>query len=249
MRDTPTGVATGIDPRVAPVLRALEARSRRERAEVEALRAAGGRALRDRTASFMLDVGPEVGLFLNTLVRSTRARTVLEVGGSVGYSTLWLAEAVRTTGGRLYSIEPVAAKQHEQRANLKAAGLEGVVELTSLEAPELVAGLPVPLDLVLLDHWKELYVRDFGACWPALSPGGLIVADNILAPRKNAALISEYRQHIGRLPDAQSQVVAIGAGLELTVKCDDRAMRARRSPSASSVSPVTATPHDGGASG
>ncbi|MBZ4321104.1 O-methyltransferase [Streptomyces huiliensis] len=237
-------VTSGLDPRVASVLRALEERSAKERAEMEVLRAVG--ALRERAAAFMLDVGPESGLFLNTLVRSARARTVLEVGGSVGYSTLWLAEAVQATGGRVYSIEPVDGKRAEQRANLRAAGLADVVELTACEAPELVPALPAPLDLVLLDHWKELYVRDFEACWPAVAPGGLVVADNILTPRKNAVAIAAYRRHLAGLSDARSQVMAVGAGLEVTVKCDDRVIDERSSATAPSVSSVTPAPLDGG---
>ncbi|MET9297537.1 class I SAM-dependent methyltransferase [Streptomyces sp. NPDC003077] len=210
------------DARFTAVLAELEERSLKEQRELEALRAAGGTALRERAGSFMLDVGPEVGQLLNTLVRALAARTVVEVGGSVGYSTLWLAEAVRATGGRLYSIEVDPGKQAEQRDNVEAAGLADVVELTALEAPALVPTLTGPLDLVLLDHWKELYVRDFDACWPALRPGGLVVADNILIPKKNAEVIAGYRRHVGGVPDAQSQVLAIGDGVELTVKREAR---------------------------
>jgi predicted O-methyltransferase YrrM len=211
-------ITAEFEPGLELVLRKLEARSRAEQPEVEMLRAAGGRALRERAGSLMLDVGPDVGHLLNTLVRAMGARIVVEVGGSVGYSTLWLADAVRATGGRLYSIETDPGKQREQRENLEAAGLDVVVELSSRQAPELVPTLPGPLDLVLLDHWKELYVRDFDACWPAVRPGGIIAADNILVPRKNAALIADYRQHIAGLPNAQSQVLPIGDGLEITTK-------------------------------
>lgn len=207
-----------IDPRAAAVLAELEARSRKEQEELEVLRAAGGTALRERAGSFMLDVGPEAGLLLNTLVRVAGARTVVEIGGSVGYSTVWLAEAVRATGGRLYSIEVDRHKRDEQRAHLVAAGLESYVELTGREAPDLVPSLTAPVDLVLLDHWKELYVRDFDACWPALRPGGVIVADNVLVPQKNAEVIARYRRHISTLPDAQSHLIAVGDGLELTTK-------------------------------
>ncbi|NLU68946.1 class I SAM-dependent methyltransferase [Streptomyces sp. HNM0574] len=206
------------DDRVDAVLKELEARSRKEQQQLEELRAAGGTALREQAASFMLDVGPEAGQFLNTLVRGTRARIVLEVGGSVGYSTVWLAEAVRATGGRLYSIEVDPEKRAEQHAFLTSAGLREYVELTGLEAPELVPTLPGPVDLVLLDHWKELYPRDFDATWAVLRPGGLVVADNIVTPRKNAAVIAAYQRHVAGVPDAQSQVLAVGDGLEITVK-------------------------------
>lgn len=218
----------GLDSQVELVLGALDTRSHHEQEALKALRAMSGTALREQAGSFMLDVGPQVGLLLNMLVRAMNARTVVEVGGSVGYSTIWLADAVRATGGRLYSIEVDTEKQCEQMVNLKAAGLYSVVELTSREAASLVAHIPAPLDLVLLDHWKELYIRDFDACWPALRPGGMIVADNILVPRKNAAVIAEYRDHIGRRPDTLSQVLDIGDGLEITVKVDQPAPRSRR---------------------
>ena len=213
----------GLDSQVESVLSALESRSRHEQEALKALRKMGGTALRGQAGSFMLDVGPQVGLLLNMLVRAMNARTVVEVGGSVGYSTIWLADGVRATGGRLYSIEVDAGKQREQKVNLEAAGLDSVVELTSREAANLVAHIPAPLDLVLLDHWKELYIRDFDACWRALRPGGMIVADNILAPRKNAAVIAEYRDHIGRRLDTRSQVLDVGDGLEITVKVDPSA--------------------------
>jgi predicted O-methyltransferase YrrM len=207
-----------MDVRVEEVLRALEARSRRELTELEVLRRRGGTALRERAASFMLDVGPEVGRLLNLLVRAMGATTVVEVGGSVGYSTLWLAEALRETEGTLYSVEVDAGKQMEQAANLDAAGLRAVVEQTAVEVPGLVAGLPAPIDLVLLDHWKELYVRDFDACWPFVRRGGLVVADNILVPAKNASLIARYHDNIARHPDARTLTLSLGDGVELTTK-------------------------------
>lgn len=207
-----------MDARVSEVLRALESRSREESAELEELRKQGGTALRDRAASFMLDVGPEVGLLLNLLVRAMAATTVVEVGGSVGYSTVWLAEAARATGGRVISIEVDAGKQRQQEENLQAAGLAGVVELTPTEAPALVARLADPIDLVLLDHWKELYVRDFDACWPHLRRGGVVAADNILVPMKNAALIARYLEHVRCRPDTRTLTLPVGDGVELTAK-------------------------------
>ncbi|HKR48527.1 MAG TPA: class I SAM-dependent methyltransferase [Pseudonocardiaceae bacterium] len=202
------------------MLGVLDTRSRHEQEALETLRTMGGTALRGQAGSFMLDVGPQVGLLLNMLVRAMNARTVIEIGGSVGYSTIWLADAVRATAGRLYSIEVDTDKQDEQKMNLKAAGLDSVVELTSRDAADLIAHIPAQLDLVLLDHWKELYIRDFDVCWPMLRPGGMIVADNILTPRKNAAVIAEYRDHIGRRRDTRSQVLGVGDGLEITVKVE-----------------------------
>lgn len=207
-----------MESRIQAVLERLEARSQQENSLLESLRSQGGSAIRERAENLMLDVGPEVGLFLNLLVRSTRATAVIEIGGSVGYSTIWLAEAVRANGGRLYSFEVNSAKQQEQKENLEAAGLLSVVELIDREAIEVIPEIATDIDLVLLDHWKELYVRDFEVCWPKLKTGGCIVADNILRPQKNAAVISAYLDRVRACTDARSTLLPIGDGIEMTVK-------------------------------
>ena len=71
---------------------------------------------------------------------------------------------------------------------------------------------------MLLDHWKELYVRDFDACWPSMGRGGTVAADNILFPTKNAAVIARYRDHVGRRDDARTLTVPLGDGVEITTK-------------------------------
>ena len=200
------------------VLAKLEARSTQEQPLLEELRAKGGHALRDRAESFMLDVGPDVGLFLNILIRSMRAKTVLEVGGSVGYSTIWMAEAVRANAGRLYSIEINPRKQLEQRENLEQAELAKVVVFMNEELPIEISRIGDDIDFVLLDHWKELYIRDFDICWSKLRSGGIIIADNILRPKKNAQVIGAYLKHIRERTDARSMLLDVGDGIEITVK-------------------------------
>ncbi|WP_422613714.1 O-methyltransferase, partial [Microcystis viridis] len=82
----------------------------------------------------------------------------------------------------------------------------------------LILEIETDIDLVLLDHWKELYVRDFEVCWPKLKTGGCIVADNILRPQKNAAVISAYLDRVRACTDARSTLLPIGDGIEMTVK-------------------------------
>lgn len=207
-----------MDERIVEVLSALERRSLAEQAELDALRAAGGSALREAAHRFMLDVGRETGLLLNMLVRCSNARVVVEVGGSVGYSTLWLAEAARANGGKVLSFETNAQKRKEQRENLEAAGLAGVVDQIADEPPAVIPSLEGPLDFVFLDHWKELYVRELDLCWPKLRPGGLVAADNIVVPAKNAEQIRAYLARVRGLPGARTTTLPVGSGLEITLR-------------------------------
>lgn len=202
---------------VQRVLTELEERSQRERPELDALNEQGAGATRAAAPRLMLDVGPDVGRLLNLLARVLDARHVVEIGGSTGYSTVWLAEAVGATGGRVTSIEIDPAKSEEQRRNLTAAGLADHVELVAADALEVIPGLPDgSVDLVLVDHWKDLYVRDFDLVWPKVRPGGVVVADNILLPEATLAQMQAYVEHVRRAPGAVSYTVAVGDGIELT---------------------------------
>src|SRR6185369_2237095 len=96
--------ALNMDAKVAKVLRRFEKRSAKESQRMHELNVSN----RDE---FLLSVGPETGELIHLLAKEARAKTILEVGSSYGYSTVWLADAARETGGRVISLELHAAKQ------------------------------------------------------------------------------------------------------------------------------------------
>lgn len=200
------------------VLADLEERSRRERPELDALNAKGAAHTRAAAPRFMLDVGPDVGRLLNVLARTLQARRVLEIGGSVGYSTIWLAAAVAETGGEVVSIEMDQGKAAELRHNIGQARLAEHVRVVCDRADAVIPSLPAPFDLVLIDHWKDRYIDDFDLAWPKLRVGGVVISDNILVPETTAALMDAYVKHVRSQPDARSGTLCIGDGVEVTVR-------------------------------
>ena len=84
---------------------------------------------------------------------------VLEVGGSRGYSTIWLAAAARILGGRVVSLEHDPRKIEAWRANIADAGLEEWAELVEGDALEMLAALEDGFDVVFIDAWKDDYER------------------------------------------------------------------------------------------
>ncbi|MFL6622403.1 MAG: O-methyltransferase [Sulfurifustaceae bacterium] len=207
-----------MDARVKNVIDKLTQRSRSEQEELIALNALGARFVREAAPRLMLDVGPEVGQLLNMLTRALNAKVIVEVGGSVGYSTIWFAEAAQRTGGRVFSIEPNRDKQREQREHLSAAGLLDYVELVAGDAGEVLRDLPEPFDLVLIDHWKDLYIREFDLAWPRMRRGGLVIADNILRPAATLEAMRAYVQHVRNVAPELSLTVDIGNGIEITTR-------------------------------
>jgi len=165
---------------------------------------------------FLLSVGSATGQLLNLLARQSGAKTILEVGSSFGYSTVWLAEAARANGGRLITLEAIAEKQEYARTQIQKAGLADFVDFRHGDARDSIAKLEGTIDFVLLDLWKDLYIACFDLFYPLLSPGALVVADNMLYPESSKTHAMNYRKHVRIKRDIQSILVPVGSGLELS---------------------------------
>ena len=125
-------------------------------------------------------VGPAMGKLLYLLARAAGAKRVLELGTSIGYSTIWLARAVAHAGGKVTSLEWDARTAAAARRNIAEAGLAGSVEIVVGDALEWLAGHARRrrFDLVFNDIDKELYTPTLVPIAMMLRPGGLAVFDN-----------------------------------------------------------------------
>lgn len=165
---------------------------------------------------FLLSVGPATGQLINLLAKENEAKKILEVGSSFGYSTVWLAEAARETGGKVISLELRAEKQAHARESVKKAGLEGFVDFRLGDARDSLSKLKESVDFVLLDLWKNFYIECFDLFYRKLKPGALIVADNMIYPESARRYAEAYRKHIRKKAGIQSVLLPVGSGLELT---------------------------------
>ena len=170
----------------------------------------------ERRDEFLIAVGPATGQLLNILAKSVKARTILELGTSYGYSTVWLAEAARATGGKLITLDTAAYKQEYARTMLAKAGLTAHVDFRLGDARETIASLAGPFDFVLVDLWKDLYVECLDLFYPKLSPGAFIAADNMLLPENYREHAPKYRKHVRSKPKIDSVLLPVGSGVELS---------------------------------
>jgi len=187
-----------MDAKVAKVLRRFEKRSAKESERMHELDVSN----RDE---FLLSVGPETGELIHLLAKEARAKTILEVGSSYGYSTVWLADAARETGGRVISLELHAAKQEHARKAIQDSGLDGFVDFRLGEAQASLRKLKNSVDFVLLDLWKEFYIPCFDLFYRKLRPGAFVVADNMTYPESSRKHAQAYRKHIRRTPSRTNE--------------------------------------------
>jgi predicted O-methyltransferase YrrM len=191
-----------LDDRVLAVLKRLEEEDAEERV------AGVARELRAR------QVAPTTGRFLFSLVAPQNDCGVLEIGGSRGYSSIWLAAGVRYFTGRVVSIEHDPAKAEAWRRNVAEAGLEEWAELEEGDAYKLLPEIDDVFDVVFIDAEKEDYEELFALARAKVEPGAIIVADNVLSHVDTLGAYSERRQAD---PTLVSVTVPLDRGLELSV--------------------------------
>lgn len=166
-------------------------------------------------AKRMLNITPDTGRLLWILVQAARATRILEMGTSNAYSTIWLADAARATGGHVITLERNPEKVKLARANLARAGLADRAEIREGNAAEILAGLPGPFHLVFLDADRANYSAYLDLALPKLVPGGLLVADNVIS---HAQELSDYLARVKSNPVLFSVTVPVGKGEEVSLK-------------------------------
>jgi predicted O-methyltransferase YrrM len=195
-----------LDDRVRAVLARLE--------EEDAAERAAGLPASDRSRA----VEPTTGRFLFALVAPQTDCEVLELGGSRGYSTIWLAAGVRYLGGRVLSVEHDPRKVEAWHRNIEEAGLEDWAELIEGDAKAVVPAIDDVFDMVFLDAEKEDYEVLFQLARTKLEPGAVVVADNVTSHVKTLGAYSQARQSD---PTLVSVTVPHDRGLELSVVLRD----------------------------
>ena len=133
----------------------------------------------EKTTAPQMMVGRIEGRFLGVLVRSLRARRVLELGTFTGYSSISMALAL-PSGGRVITCDVNEETTAIARRYAEEAGVVDRIDYRLGPGLETIAQLDGPFDLVFIDADKPNYVNYYDATLPLLAEGGLIVADNTL---------------------------------------------------------------------
>ena len=163
----------------------------------------------------MLNITRDTGRLLWLLVCATGATRILEVGTSNAFSTIWLADAARATGGRVTTLEVNPDKVALARANLANAGLGGLVEIITGPAADTLARLPGPFDIVFLDADRPSYLSYLELAVPRLRTGGMLIADNVTS---HAHELEEFLLRVKSHPQLFAVTVPIGNGEEIALK-------------------------------
>lgn len=172
-------------------------------------------AVATERAKRMLNITPDTGEFLELMVQATRAQRILEVGTSNGYSTIWLAKAVRATGGRITTLEMASHKVAMATENFRRAGLTDLIDLRHTDAGRFLQTETRPFDLIFLDSDRHEYVGWWQRLSILVSPGGLLIADNATS---HLAEMADFMALVRKSNGFITSLVPVGNGEFLAYK-------------------------------
>jgi caffeoyl-CoA O-methyltransferase len=213
-----------INTKISKVLSRLEEQSKRERL---------GEVVVPRS-EMMLAITLDTGTFFNITLKAMRAKRILEIGTSYGYSTLWFAEALTQISEvsdtrpekSIITIEMDHSKVERANKNFDEAGIKNIIDLKEGQADDVLSEISKNylkdgdrlFDFVFFDADKENLRHYFDIVLPMVRVGGIIATDNMLYPEEYRSMMTNYTNYIKNKPNIQSMMIPIGNGEELTIK-------------------------------
>jgi caffeoyl-CoA O-methyltransferase len=178
---------------------------------------------REKTTAPQMMVGRLEGRFLGVLVRSLRARRVLELGTFTGYSSISMALAL-PSGGRVITCDVNEETTAIARRYAEEAGVADRIDYRLGPGVETIEQLEGPFDLVFIDADKENYINYYEATLPLLADGGLIVVDNTLwsgrvvdeeDDEETTRAIRALNDHVSADPRVENVLLTVRDGMNL----------------------------------
>ena len=157
--------------------------------------------------------------FLNLMVKIKNAKSALEIGTSNGYSGIWIAKALKETGGHLTTIEYWEKRSSLAIENFKQAGVNDIITTITGDAIEILKEMKEKnfpkFDFIFVDANKAEYIEYFKSYDSLLTVGGVIISDNILSHYKKTR---DFVETLMAHPNYQNQILNFDAGLMVSYK-------------------------------
>ncbi len=170
----------------------------------------------EKTQDEFWNISHQTGNFINMLIKLMKAKNVLELGTSNGYSGLWIADALKTTNGKLTTIEFWEKRQCLAREYFEYCGFSDIVNFKTGQAYDIIkTEIKEMFDLVFIDANKQEYLSFFEVVHPLLNKGGVILADNIISHAKK---VEPFVNAISNHKEYQVQILDLPDGLLMAYK-------------------------------
>jgi len=174
------------------------------------------------SSKVMLDISLEtwavaraVAEKLHDLVLEYKPKQIIEVGTSLGYSTIWMAEAAREYGGNIITLEREPSKVKKTQKLFDELGYQEIITLIETDAKEFLKNYDAPVDFIFLDALKRQYVEYFKLAEKNLHVGSFLLADDVITWKRK---VEDFLESIETSSKYKTQVFELGHGLLIAEK-------------------------------
>jgi caffeoyl-CoA O-methyltransferase len=155
------------------------------------------------------------GQLLRALVLTSQPKVTVELGTSAGYSTLWMASAVKEIGGTIYTVEAAKPKFEMASQHFREAGFEDVIVQKEGMASEVLETFEEKINFLFLDADKNNYLKYLKIIEPKLDKGAIIVADNAINYGDN---MRDFLEYLEINANYSAQMIEIDYGVMVALK-------------------------------
>lgn len=177
----------------------------------------------NRVENALPHIEQEIGFFLYDYIIAKDIKKILEVGTCLGYSTIFMASAIKKNQGKIFTIEKNGDLFWQAKENVLKAGLADYVDMLCADACDVLFNLAQKYDLIFQDSQKSLYVEMLDQSVNLLNKNGVIIADDTLLyltnPHQNVKRsIYRYNSKVFSHSKLESTIIPIGDGITISVK-------------------------------
>jgi caffeoyl-CoA O-methyltransferase len=165
------------------------------------------------------------GRFLSFISSIAQPKLILEIGTYTGYSALCLAEGLGKEG-KLITIDPNEETNHFAKSFVDRSAFANQINIITGPAQDIIPTIKEKIDLVFIDADKRNYALYFDMVIDRVSPGGIILADNVLwsgkvieeNPDADTKAIMAFNEKVASDPRVSSVMVPVRDGLTMLRK-------------------------------
>lgn len=168
---------------------------------------------------------------LKLLLLMKRPANILEIGTAVGYSALYMSKYA-SCHTHITTIELDEKRAEEAKDNIRKLGMEGMITVIRGDALEVLPNQSGTFDLIFVDAAKGQYINYFEEVMRLLSPGGILLSDNVLqdgeileshflVTKRDRTIHDRMRNYLSVLKNderLETAILSVGDGVALSVR-------------------------------
>lgn len=171
----------------------------------------------------------EVGQYIKLVINQLHAKSIIEVGTNVGYSSIFMSN-VMNNEGKVVTFERSEKFYEEALKNIESFNLEKNIEVHFGDAVENLDNIEGTFDMAFIDAAKSYYKAFFDKCSMKMKSGGIIISDNVLyqgmiatdelVVRRKKTLVRNMRNYLEYISNDEryiTTVLPLGDGLAVTL--------------------------------